>query len=141
MPDARDGRLMTCGSSKLFQSGHFEQEFTFTAVDSFKAKHAKRVAAGKAHTLVLGMSSLIVFYLNISLRDNAGSAYSFGNGSKGQLGYEAEADRLKPKCMYRCPYLLFSLLLVIESLSGVIVRDVACGPHSSFAISGLPSFL
>jgi hypothetical protein len=48
-----DGRLLSCGSSKLFQSGHFEQEFTFTPIESFKGK-ATRVAAGKAHTIVSG---------------------------------------------------------------------------------------
>jgi hypothetical protein len=29
-------------------------------------------------------------------------------------------------------------LLVVDALSGVFIKDVACGPHSSFAIAGIP---
>jgi hypothetical protein len=49
----RDGTLLTTGSSKFFQTGQFEQTFTFSPVEDLKFK-AKKVAAGKVHSLVLG---------------------------------------------------------------------------------------
>ncbi|KAF2892607.1 hypothetical protein ILUMI_13565 [Ignelater luminosus] len=80
--------------------------YTFFNKLNFSNKDIVDICAGREHCLIL---------------DDTGNVYSFGRGSRGQLGHGSLEDELEPK--------------LIEALAGIKISKIATGGWHSCAVS------
>lgn len=101
------GEVYTWGEGDYGRLGHGDSSSKNVPTKIGDLEPIGRVACGSSHTMLLTKDGKTV--------------WSFGSGDGGKLGHGDTCRHYKPK--------------IVESLTGILVRDIACGCHFSLALT------
>ncbi|CDQ99203.1 unnamed protein product, partial [Oncorhynchus mykiss] len=118
------GLVYCCGANRAGQLGlnrvDEKGRFNICSVPALRVLGVSFISCGEAHSAVL--TKVSYYYcgeVHIAVLTKGGQVFTFGEGSRGQLGHNASANELLPK--------------LVEGMDG-LASQIACGSHHTLVL-------